>query len=675
MSRRAGWFAVLACGLALVALGAVRGPDSDAVAVLRKVHQALDARDLERALKLLGRLDRGSLADHAALLRARALHQLGRKEAAVKAAEAGLQLDPPREVESLLRQEIARIEIERGRLLDAYKSAQRAWLATADPGRAAELAYELAQAFDRSALPGDALALYRRVWSDWPLAEVAGAAFERSEMLMQGTGAPPPTAFALLQRAQRLREAFRCGSALPLFERALARSSELDASALRDAREGRADCLFGTRRYPEAAQAFAEISELESGARSIRAGILAARAHARAGDETRALRDLSRLRKRARPRERAEIDYQSAIMLRTSQPTRYVELLARVERQTADAALAREARWRLAWEDWLDGRESRALGRMTSLAKGNLFDVEVQRAHYWVALATRSSDAESGERMLRELVEAQALSYYGLLAAERLGIDPGPRSLVGPRPVEPVHARAARAGWLIDGGFPELAFAELASWLADERLGRGQRLQAAALLHEIGEHYRAVQAVSDGFAGVLEQGIDPDWSEAWQLAWPRPYESQVRAAAAEFGFDPALVWAVMREESTYRPAVESPAGAIGLMQIIPPTGQRIAAQLGLEAFGPETLRLPELNIRFGTYYLNYLLGRFEGSRPLAVAAYNAGPEAVARWLESDGRRPDDAFVESVPYGETRRYLRRVLRSQRIYRLLYSGAEH
>ncbi len=66
------------------------------------------------------------------------------------------------------------------------------------------------------------------------------------------------------------------------------------------------------------------------------------------------------------------------------------------------------------------------------------------------------------------------------------------------------------------------------------------------------------------------------------------------------------------------------------------------------------------------------MGRFRGSEVLAIAAYNAGPSAVSQWLKRDGRRAHDAFVESVPYGETRRYLRRVVRSQRVYQLLYDG---
>jgi soluble lytic murein transglycosylase len=109
------------------------------------------------------------------------------------------------------------------------------------------------------------------------------------------------------------------------------------------------------------------------------------------------------------------------------------------------------------------------------------------------------------------------------------------------------------------------------------------------------------------------------------------------------------------------------------MQIIPPTGDRIAAALGVTGFEPVKLYDPAVNIRFGTWYLRSLVERFAGSRPLAIASYNAGPEAVTRWLGREGDLPPDEFVDSVPYGETRRYLRRVLRSYQMYRLLYPEA--
>jgi soluble lytic murein transglycosylase len=127
----------------------------------------------------------------------------------------------------------------------------------------------------------------------------------------------------------------------------------------------------------------------------------------------------------------------------------------------------------------------------------------------------------------------------------------------------------------------------------------------------------------------------------------------------------------MREESTYRETVSSSAGALGLMQIIPPTGDRIARDLGVDGFEPETLLTAATNIRFGTYYLKSLMDHFKGSMPRAVASYNAGPEAVSGWIERDGENPDDVFVDSVPYSETRRYLRRVLRSYHMYRILYA----
>ena len=230
--------------------------------------------------------------------------------------------------------------------------------------------------------------------------------------------------------------------------------------------------------------------------------------------------------------------------------------------------------------------------------------------------------------------------------------------------------RARRTSWLLEAGLNEAARDELESWVRTKGLDRADRVSASRFLHEVGEHPRGVRIVVDGFGGALEQGIDPEWLDAWHQAWPRPFETLVQQATQEFGSDPALVYAVMREESTYQPSAESPAGALGLMQIIPPTADRIAQSLGVASFKRENLFDPDTNIRFGAYYLKDLLARFEGSSPLAIAAYNAGPEAVTEWRTRDGVLAHDAFVESVPYGETRRYLRRVLRSYRMYHVLY-----
>jgi soluble lytic murein transglycosylase len=676
MRQRLGWRGLGGALVAVCLLGAgavpqPAEPETDLLTrTLLELRRQLDFHNAEAALEQLAILERsGALADHAALLRARLLRSEARPEEALGAARAGLAANPPSELRSELHRELARSHIDRGQLLEAYEQQRSAWEATARGERAAALVWELAQAFDAAGLAGEALSLYRRVWSDWPVSGPADAAFQRGEALAQQIGAEPPPAYAVLERAHRLRGRFRCEPALALYERALQRAGELDARAQRGAQEGRADCLFGTRRYAEAVEAYRELDRSRLDPADVEAALGVARSYARQGLDAEALEELARARKRAGAEGRAKCDHYAAIVVRTKQPARYLQLLQRVEKQGASPSLAQGARWSLAWAEVEAGRLSRALPRLVQLSRGPLDDIEVQRARYWRAVAQPKPRARTAQ--LEELARGVPLSYYGILAANRLDSAPEPmRTLLGERSAGPVETPALRTRWLLDGGFAELALLELDSWMAAGGLTREQRLRASELLHALGQHQLAVQIVSDGFGATLERGVDPRWRDAWELAWPRPFEAPVRAAVQEFGFDPSLVYAVMREESTYRPEVESPAGAIGLMQIIPPTGSLIAQQLSLGSFEDEWLRRPEVNIRFGTYYLKSLVGRFQGSQPLAIAAYNAGPEAVNRWLEERLSPATDVFVEGVPYGETRRYLRRVLRSQRVYRLLY-----
>jgi soluble lytic murein transglycosylase len=397
----------------------------------------------------------------------------------------------------------------------------------------------------------------------------------------------------------------------------------------------------------------------------------------RSGQLSEAIAAFDKLTRSKDPLTRARARSFLATAVEDTDPARALELLRKVERQSADPMLAVQARWSLAWADVRTGADEAALARLDLLADGPSTDIEVQRARYWRgvvrARGANPLTKEAGEVQLRALAERVPLSYYGLLAAERVGAPVTEKDFLGPRLVETEPAPLRRARWLIDGGFPEVAQDELVSFADETRLAREQRIALARLFYRTGDPHRAQQLIQNGFGSALEQGIDPVWRDAWELAWPRAFRASVTGADQEFSFDPALVYAVMREESEYRPEVSSPAGALGLMQLIPPTANRIADQLGMTGFEPARLFDPALNIRFGTFYLRSLVERFAGSRPLAIASYNAGPEAVTRWLDSAGAQPADVFVDSVPYGETRRYLRRVLRSYRVYRALYPEA--
>ncbi len=149
---------------------------------------------------------------------------------------------------------------------------------------------------------------------------------------------------------------------------------------------------------------------------------------------------------------------------------------------------------------------------------------------------------------------------------------------------------------------------------------------------------------------------------------PRAYEWLVVPAARRYGLDPNLLLAVMRVESAYQKHIVSYAGAVGLMQIMPRTGQLIAHALGQDDFTTADLLDPRVNLEFAAWYLASLLERFDGHLPLAIAAYNGGPHNVRRWIqESAPGTPLDVLLERIPFTQTHRYVRKVLVHYQAYR--------
>ncbi|HEY2733675.1 MAG TPA: lytic transglycosylase domain-containing protein, partial [Polyangiales bacterium] len=149
---------------------------------------------------------------------------------------------------------------------------------------------------------------------------------------------------------------------------------------------------------------------------------------------------------------------------------------------------------------------------------------------------------------------------------------------------------------------------------------------------------------------------------------PRAYDDDVERIAAKYAIDPNLLLAVMRVESVYYRQIVSFAGAIGLMQIMPLTGLRIARALGVRDYDTLDLLDPRKNLEFAAWYLSSLIKRFDGRLPLAIAAYNGGPHNVRLWL---GNHPEcmplDAFLERIPFRETHNYVRSVLTHYAAYR--------
>lgn len=183
----------------------------------------------------------------------------------------------------------------------------------------------------------------------------------------------------------------------------------------------------------------------------------------------------------------------------------------------------------------------------------------------------------------------------------------------------------------------------------------------------------AVSAVVVAALGFLMAAVMSPWLDraVQEVALPLAHADIIRAQAADKDLDPALIAGVIYTESRFRDQT-SPAGAKGLMQIMPETAEYIANKSGGSEFVQGDLATPEINIAYGSWYLRYLLDRYDGSELLALAAYNGGEGKVDEWLANARARGERFRVaDHIPFPETRDYVQRVFEARRAYRREYA----
>jgi len=201
----------------------------------------------------------------------------------------------------------------------------------------------------------------------------------------------------------------------------------------------------------------------------------------------------------------------------------------------------------------------------------------------------------------------------------------------------------------------------------------GLRLEIARLYRKAGDHYRSAQLVRKNYTlRSLAGNLTENEKKLYLLAYPLGDSTRIHQYARERNLDPALLTAVILEESRFNPLARSRVGARGLMQILPVTARHIAPTIPLTCFSDAQLFEPEMNLRLGSYYFAKLLEEFGGKETLALAAYNAGPQLVREWMAKAPSTQEDEFVENIPYPETRNYVLRVIRSAQVYRTLYGA---
>jgi soluble lytic murein transglycosylase len=271
---------------------------------------------------------------------------------------------------------------------------------------------------------------------------------------------------------------------------------------------------------------------------------------------------------------------------------------------------------------------------------------------YWYARALIATQAEKG----RELMASVAVKrhYYGFLAATHLNTPVTMQNKplkINQSEKKPVlnYPSAKRAFELYDLGRYTQARREWRYWLS--QLDDRQKLVAAKVANENGWVDRAIFTLAK--VGYLDDV---------NLRFPKAFDKKITRYAGDRNINPAWAFAIARRESSFMPDAQSSAGAKGLMQIMPATAKELKGRRVDNWY----LYNAENNIELGTKYLRELLDKNKGNHVLATASYNAGPHRIKKWLKYGKTMPADVWIETIPFKETRNYVKSVLAYQEIY---------
>ena len=231
------------------------------------------------------------------------------------------------------------------------------------------------------------------------------------------------------------------------------------------------------------------------------------------------------------------------------------------------------------------------------------------------------------------------------------------------------RTRISKANDLEVIGLGELAVRELNKALEAAPDSPRINLRLAQLYSRRGENYQATLVLRKGYPDIYSYRESDVPREAWEIFFPLVGWSTIKEEAKRYGIDPYMAAGLIRQESVFSPTAISRAGARGLMQVMPATGQLISKRQGIGTITAADLYNPSLNIKLGMNFLAQMLGQFNRIE-YAAAAYNAGPGRAQRWIAERGSMDIEDWIESIPFSETRGYVQGVLRYAANYRRLY-----
>lgn len=351
--------------------------------------------------------------------------------------------------------------------------------------------------------------------------------------------------------------------------------------------------------------------------------------------------------------------------------------------QYGNSDAAAELRWQLAQERAKAGDLAAAMNWVKPIPTQNPDSEFAPEAAFWLGKwATRLGQHQQAQQAFEQVLTQHPESYYAWRSASMLGWEVGDFTSV--RQLDPAIARP-KARPPVPAGSETLHELNLLGQDADAwtlwqtefrnpqepsvaeqftdgvmRLGVGDNLDGLFMISYLSE--RETPAEQTEYKKLKQQ------LGYWYALYPFPFMGEIEAWSQERQLNPLLVTALIRQESRFMPKIKSAVGATGLMQVMPETGDWIAQKINLKKFD---LAEPADNIKLGTWYLDYTHEEYADNSMLAVASYNAGPGAVAGWVAEKGLGDMDEFVETIPYSETRGYVKSVFQNYWNYLRLYN----
>ena len=363
----------------------------------------------------------------------------------------------------------------------------------------------------------------------------------------------------------------------------------------------------------------------------------------------------------------------------TNEDEAAAQIFAELYQKFPTGSRAERAAWKSGWWSYRKGDYQNAVRTFESAASSFPRSDYRPSFLYWAGRAHGAlGQGEVAAARFQLVFHDYGSSYYGRLAKKQVsriaGADPSAdraisASLQGAATIAPQPPTADRIKLLLANGLYDDALEELR--FAQRQWGTSPVIEAtmAWAYHQKGELRRGITLMRRAYPQSLTSSGHLLPVAMRQVIFPLVYWETIRAHANKYDLDPYVMAALINQESTFDADIRSSANAWGLMQIVPPTGRRLARTLGVRRFSTRSLTDPLTNIRLGMLYFSQLVKQFGGTY-YALASYNAGESRVVRWKAERPGLDEDEFIDDIPFPETQNYVKRILGTAEDYRLLY-----